>query len=196
MNNNITGVILAGGENSRMGTDKGLLTIDGKNIMERIIDAMKPSVQEIIIITNGNNYDYFGYKIYNDLIKKCGPMGGIFTALSFSKTEKNFVVSCDMPFVNKKLVQFIIENASDCEITIPSHNERLEPLCAVYDKSCTSKLEELLKKHELKLLDMLKHFKMRQISIPEDILKDNCFANINTPAEYEKVKWSKHEHSN
>ena len=128
MNNKITGVILAGGENSRMGTDKGLLPVDGENIVERIIAAMKSSVQEIIIITNGNNYDYLGYKVYNDLIKNCGPMGGIYTGLSFSKTDKNFVVSCDMPFVSKELVQFMVEGASNCQIAIPLHNGKVNIL--------------------------------------------------------------------
>lgn len=177
-----------------MGTDKGLLPVDGKNIVERAIDAMKPFVQEIIIITNGNKYDYLGYKIYNDVIKKCGPMGGIYTALSYSKTKKNFMVSCDMPFISKELVQFMIKNAIDCEIAIPLHNGKLEPLCSVYDKYCTSKLEELLKENKWKLLDMLKHFKTRQISIPENIIEGDCFANINTPAEYESVKWNKNEY--
>ncbi|MBL0309317.1 MAG: molybdenum cofactor guanylyltransferase [Bacteroidetes bacterium] len=179
-----------------MGTDKGLLVVDGKRIVERIAETLKPLVDEIIIITNGNNYDYLGYQTHNDLIKDCGPMGGIYTALSFSKTEKNFVVSCDMPFITKELVQLIIENSGDSDIAIPMHHEKLEPLCAVYDKRCQPKLGELLRDKEWKLQEALKHFKVKQILVPETVLKTNCFANINTPSEFEALKSSKNEYSN
>jgi molybdopterin-guanine dinucleotide biosynthesis protein A len=195
-NPKVTGVVLAGGKNSRMGLDKGLLMVQGKKIIERTIEAMNAAVDEIIIISNGNNYDYLGYKVYNDIIKDCGPMGGIFTALTYSKTDKNFVVSCDMPFISKYLVGFIVENSDGCKIAIPQHNEKLEPLCAVYDKSCRERFEVLLQRKELKLQDALRHFKVKQISVPENISDGNCFENINTPAEYEKLKLKKDGHTN
>ena len=192
----VTGVILAGGKNSRMGTDKGLLRVQGKRIVERIIEAMESAVDEIIIISNGNNYDYLGYKVYRDLVKDCGPMGGIFTALSCSSNPKNFVVSCDMPFVNKELVNFIIENSDDCQIAIPLNGKMLEPLCAVYDTSCVEQFEVLLKHKEWKMQDSLAHFNVKQIPIPENTFTANCFENINTPAEYETLKLEKDGYSN
>ncbi len=196
MKKGITGIILAGGKNSRMGTDKGLLLIDGKRMVERIASVLKPLVDEIIIITNGHNYDYLGYHTYKDLFRDCGPMGGIYTALQVSKTERNFIVSCDMPFLTEELVQFIIKNSVDTEIALPLHHEKLEPLCAVYDKCCLLKLEELLKSKEWGLQAALKHFTVKQISIPDTLLKENYFTNINTPAEYENQKLNKHEYSN
>lgn len=196
MKTKVTGVILAGGKNSRMGTDKGLLRVNGKKIVERTAGAMKPLVDEIIIITNGNNYEYLGFKTYKDLIKDCGPMGGIYTALHFSKTEKNLVISCDMPFITKELVEFIIQESGDSEIGIPMHNGKLEPLCAVYDKCCQTKLEELLKNKEWKLQDALGHFKVKHILVSDFMLNKNCFVNINTPAEYDNLKSSEHEYYN
>lgn len=191
----ITGVILAGGKNSRMGTDKGLLAVNGQRIVERMIGVMKSLVDEIIIISNSTNYDYLGYKIYPDLIKDCGPMGGIYTALSCSDTPKNFVVSCDMPFVSPELVRFIIENSNDCEIAIPQHGGMLEPLCAVYDKSCKEQFGVLLQSKELRMQDALRHFKVKQIPIPGNVFAENCFENINTPAEYDALKLKKDEYS-
>lgn len=179
-----------------MGTDKGLLMVNGKRIVERIIEAIKPVVDEIIIISNGNNYNYLGYKVYSDLVKDCGPMGGIYTALSYSDHPKNFVVSCDMPFLSEGLVHFMIENFKDCEIAIPHHGEMLEPLCAVYHKSCKEQFGALLKSKEWKLQDALKHFKVKQIPIPENIFTKRCFDNINTPTEYEAIKLKRNEYSN
>ena len=66
--NKITGIILAGGKNSRMGSEKGLLEVGGKKIIERIIEELKQVVDEIIILSNGNSYNHFSYKVYNDII--------------------------------------------------------------------------------------------------------------------------------
>ena len=74
MNKKLTGFILAGGKSSRMGTDKGLLPVDGEAMVQKIALAMNPVVDKIIIISNGNNYNYLGHKVYEDLIKDCGPL--------------------------------------------------------------------------------------------------------------------------
>jgi molybdenum cofactor guanylyltransferase len=186
---NITGVILAGGKNSRMGSDKGMLEVNGIKIVERIIDVMKPQVNELIIISNGKNYDNLGYLIYSDLIKECGPMGGIYTALKYSKTEKILVISCDMPFVSENVLSRLANEAANAEVVIPQHGiHKVEPLCAVYSKSCFSKFADLIKNGELKLMDTLKYFKVKQIYFPEDEKPEHVFLNINTPAEYQLHK--------
>ena len=67
--NNITGIILAGGKSSRMGTEKGLILYKNKPFVKHIIEAMKPLVNNIIIICNTRAYERFGFKCYEDLIK-------------------------------------------------------------------------------------------------------------------------------
>jgi len=183
----ITGVILAGGKNSRMGSEKGLLLVEGKTMVERIIEVLKPWVSEIIIIHNGKHYMHLGYQVYSDLIPDCGPMGGIFTALTKSSNRKNLILSCDMPFISQKLLELILENSGNCDIAIPQHRKKVEPLCAIYDKVCQPKFGELLNRKELKLMEALKLFKVRQITIPQDILKTGPFTNINTPEDYLKI---------
>jgi len=184
----ITGVILAGGKNSRMGSDKGLLEVEGKRIIERIMDELKQVVDEILIISNDNSYNYLGCKVYTDIIKDCGPMGGIHSALTHSSTEKNLIISCDMPFVSKDILQKIINGSAKCEIAIPKYDKRLEPLCAVYSKSCTHKFEELINKEEFKLKDSFKYFIVKRINFTKEELSGNEFTNINTPEEYQHIK--------
>ena len=194
-NEKITGVILAGGKNSRMGTDKGLLIVEGKNIIERIIDAMKPVVGEIMIISNGNNYNNLGYKVYSDIIKECGPMGGIHTALSFSNTEKNLVVSCDMPFLDSETLKIIVENSNECEITIPEHNGITELLCAVYSTVCRNKISQLLASGEWKLRDSLKYFNVKFFLFHSESEIEKIFSNINTKEEYKNITEKEYEHT-
>ena len=193
----ITGVVLAGGKNSRMGSDKGMLTVDGKKIIERILNAMKPVVDEIIIISNSCNYDQMGYKVYRDIIKDCGPMGGIFTALNYSNTDKILVISCDMPFISVSILTSIIESSNKGDIVIPDHSGgKLEPLCAVYSKSCLVTFVQLLSVGDWKIKDSLKHFSVRRIEFQDNQSPEHHFLNVNTPSEYQSIKQVNHEYSN
>lgn len=185
-----TGVLLAGGKNSRMGTDKGQLIIDGKKIAEKIIQELKPVTAGIMIISNGENYDRWGYKIYSDIIKNTGPMGGIFTALSLSKTEKIMVAACDMPFVKKEIFLELIENSGDCEIVVPEIDNKPQPLCGVYSTVCLNRFSRMLAGGKWKMKDALDFFKTKRIKFSE-----NHFVNINTPEEYENIKNQDYEHT-
>jgi molybdenum cofactor guanylyltransferase len=77
----ITGFILAGGQSSRMGTDKAMLQIDGKTLMERAIEICKPFCHEILISSNNPKHGNFGFAVISDEINNCGPMGGIYSCL-------------------------------------------------------------------------------------------------------------------
>ena len=80
-NNNITGIILAGGKSSRMGTDKAFLKWNNKLFIESIIDALDPLVSEIIIVSNDEKYDSFKTKRIKDVIENAGPLAGIYSGL-------------------------------------------------------------------------------------------------------------------
>src|ERR1041385_1796721 len=101
----MTGFILAGGKSSRMKEDKGLMLLNRKAIVQYVIDALKPAVKEVIIISNNEVYKQFGYQVIPDLVNDAGPMGGIFTGLSRSNTLYNFFASCDMPFITSEVIQ-------------------------------------------------------------------------------------------
>lgn len=187
---NITAVLLAGGKSSRMGTDKGILEINGIKMIESIILAVKPIVDEIIIIANNDHYDYLGYAVHKDLIKEAGPLAGIYTGLSYSNTEKNLVISCDIPFVNSGLLSYIIDNAGNCEVAVPVHNGVTEPLCAIYSKKCVNTFKKLILDNELKMHNVLNYFLTKQIFIStnQSFYNSKLFTNINTLDELNKQK--------
>ncbi len=181
----ITGIVLAGGRSSRMGSDKGLVQLEGKKFIEHILAALIPNVNEIIIVANNDNYNTFGYKVVEDIIKDCGPLGGIYTGLMNSKTENNLIVSCDIPFINEGLIRYIIENSGKAEIAVPVYKGNTEPLCAIYTKRITDRLYNLIMCKELKIQSVLRHFLTREIHITErqKFYHDKLFVNINTPEE-------------
>lgn len=187
---NITGIILAGGKSSRMGSDKGIVNLYGKKFIEHILEAVLPNVNEVIIIANNDNYNNLGYKVIKDKIKDCGPLGGIYTGLMNSKTENNIVVSCDIPFINSDLVKYIIENTSNADITVPVYKGNIEPLCAIYTKRTSDQIFNLIMNKDLKIQNILKYFITKELFITkmQKFYTDKLFVNINTQEELKQQK--------
>ena len=148
----ITGIILAGGKSTRMGSDKGFLKFNGKSFIEYSIAALKPLVSQIIIVSNNADYDIFNVKRVEDVIKEAGPLAGIYTGLKTSKTEFNLVLSCDVPLITKEILEMLIE-AQDRQsdiIQIVSQGKSM-PLIALYKKCCETQFYQLLKNDERRL---------------------------------------------
>ena len=117
-----TGIILAGGKSSRMGEDKGLVLLNGKPMIQYVIEALKEVVSDIIIISNNASYNKFRVPVYSDIIKDKGPVGGIYTGLYHSTTELNFCISCDVPMISSDFIFWLlnkkwkrIHNTSDVQ---------------------------------------------------------------------------------
>lgn len=184
----VTGYILAGGKSSRMGRDKGLLEFNGKAIIQHIIEQLQPAVSQIVIIANNAEYEKFGLTVIPDKIKDIGPAGGIYTALTHSNTQRNFILSCDLPFVTTKAIEFIIQHIAAAQIILPVHQGQLEPLFGVYSKSCLLQWSELIRQGFLKLQEMVTHFDLVKLDIAGNLLFDDpLFLNVNTPEEYKKA---------
>ncbi|PKP35407.1 MAG: molybdenum cofactor guanylyltransferase, partial [Bacteroidetes bacterium HGW-Bacteroidetes-17] len=131
----ITGIILAGGKSRRMGKEKGLIELNGKQLIQYAIEVLKPICETILISTNSNFYDFLSYQKIADEFPDSGPMGGIYSCLKASKTNQNLVLSCDMPFINSQLLKELIENSHEYDIVVPWNGEqRFEPMCAFYHK--------------------------------------------------------------
>ncbi len=185
---NTNGYILAGGKSSRMGTDKGLLLFEGKAMIQYVIEQMLPIFDKLVIVSNNPEYEKFGLEVIPDLIKDIGPAGGIYTALKHSETKLNFMVSCDMPFVNKEAVDFIFKNRNESQIVLLENQGKLEPLFGVYSKDCEDKWLQLIQQEKVKLQDMVLHFKLKKIPVENnEIFAASFFKNINTKADFDNA---------
>ena len=183
----MTGVILAGGRNSRIGQNKAFLEIGGKMIIERTIEIYKKIFDEILIITNTpEDYQYLGLKVYTDLIPNRGSLGGIYTGLHYSKSDYAFFAACDMPFLNERVIRHIIKGARDYDIIVPYYKHRLHPLHAVYSKSCLEIFRIMVEKKKLKIKGIFPKFRIKKVTnIPETKLPP--FFNINTMKDFRQA---------
>ncbi|WP_017730921.1 molybdenum cofactor guanylyltransferase [Nafulsella turpanensis] len=186
---NITAFVLAGGQSSRMGQDKGLLMLGKKRMVDYVIEALEPCVREVILIANDPAYMELGYQVLEDEEKGQGPLGGICTALKHSPSPYNFMVSCDMPFISREAVRYLMEKAGDADVTLPLTEGRIQPLCGIYAKSCLASMEAALKAGRLQLRSLMKEFDCQMLPMEESGLDFRyLFKNVNTPEEFEEAK--------
>ena len=183
----ITAIILAGGKSSRMKEDKGLVYFNGKMLVEHVIASAKKITNHIIFITANPAYRQFGYPCIEDEMKEKGPLGGIFTGLVHSSTQKNLVIGCDMPFLSQNIFIGLINNCEGVDALLTEHKGKAEPLCAIYDRSCLPHFRQRLEQNQLKITDALEGLNIRVISFDkEDWFVGNEFANINSIEELRK----------
>jgi molybdenum cofactor guanylyltransferase len=179
----VTGIILAGGKSSRMGADKGLQQLCGKPLIQYAIQALTGLCNTIIISSTSDAYQSFGYKTVADEIPGIGPMGGIYSALKQSKTEKNLILSCDLPFVSKELLSFILANSTGYQIAIPwLGNQHYEPLCGFYNLAVFDRIYNYIENGNYKLPDLFEEISINRLIINNklDFYNENLFLNVNS----------------
>jgi molybdenum cofactor guanylyltransferase len=185
---NFTGIILAGGKSKRMGTDKGMLHLNGKPFITHIYEAMKPIFGDnIVVVSSNTDYDTFGYNRIEDLILDKGPVGGLYTALKQSKTKFNLVLSVDVPLVSTELLQWLVDNHDDSYlVTQVQAGEKVSSLVAVYDRALRILLGEHLAGNQLKLRDVIAEVNPQTLKIPAKW--STQLQNINTEEDYKKIQ--------
>lgn len=183
----IAAYIIAGGKSSRMGTDKGLLLLNGKPIVSHIYEALFPIVgKNIVVVSSNPNYDFLGCDRIEDLVYDKGPVGGIYSALNHTKTNVNIIVSVDVPLVSTELLQWIVDNHSDeFQMTQIETDGKTSPLIAVYDKSLENVFKENLENDQLRLRKVIDSINHQTLKVPEKWIFQT--QNINTKEEYQRI---------
>ena len=140
----MTGVILAGGKNSRFGEEKALVKIGGLRVIDGIINTMSEVFYENIIISNNEKiYKEFGLKIFPDIQEGKGPVMGLYTALLHSSSDI-FVTACDMPFINEGVIRKIVSQLAAFDAVIPKYEGKLHFLHAAYSLRCLNVIKKKL----------------------------------------------------
>lgn len=177
-----TGIILAGGRSSRFGEDKGLYELHGKKLIEYAIDTLKPLCQEIIISTNNPEaYSFTGLKTLIDIHQGCGPLGGIHAGLTYSATDANVFISCDMPWLPTELLKKLIDNSTYYQMAVPVHKKFIETMSGYIHLNCLAEIEKSIKERRYKVLEAIKPLKVLYLNVENyDFYNEKIFININS----------------
>ncbi len=189
-----TGVILAGGKNSRLpGIKKTFRKIGDLTILESIHDVFSNLFKEVIIVVNDPK-DFAGcdMTVVTDIIPSKCALAGLHAGLFYASYPYAYLTACDTPFIKQSVIEHIVEQIEPgFEVIIPRTDDGVEPLSAVYSKGCIPLIE---KKLEENIFMIKKFFRKKKVKeIPVDQLKaldpDMRFIfNINTPEDVETAK--------
>ncbi len=181
------GFVLVGGRSSRMGQDKALLEFQGSTMAARIAEIVRGVAGNVTLIGPQDRYRDLGYTVIADRVAKCGPLGGVYTALLASRAEWNLMVACDMPFVTAALLDELFAAAesgpSTVDCIVPESAHGLDPLCAVYHRRCAPAAHRAIERNIFKMHEFVSTLRVLKHTIADSA----PLANLNTPAE-----WSRH----
>ena len=186
-------VIQAGGQSTRMGQDKGLLQFGKYKMVEYILHQVSGMGEKNFIVSNRpEEYKEFGLPVYTDIYHNIGPLGGFHTIFSFLEMEYALVLACDMPFINRDLINYLLSLASDYDIVVPrlNHNKFVKPFRAVYSKRCMPAVEKAIEQNHRRVISFFDDVRVRYLEKDEIHIYDpdeRSFFNVNTPEDLQKA---------
>ena len=188
MNISSTGVIQAGGKSTRMGgAPKALAEVGGRTVIERVVAALVPVLDDILIVTNTpDRYAFLGLPMVPDVFPDHGSLGGIYSGLRAARGATAFTVACDMPFLHPDVARLVVERAAEADVVIPRVGDQLETMHAAYGKACLPHMEERLRAGQLRIVGFFD--RVRVLEVPEATVApirapEIVFMNVNTPDE-------------
>ncbi|MDQ3225168.1 MAG: molybdenum cofactor guanylyltransferase [Chloroflexota bacterium] len=192
----LSAAVLAGGKSQRMGSDKALMSLvaGGPALLSLVLARLETVSNDVFIVANDyDRYDQFGYRVVADVHADAGPLGGIHSAVSKARQQHTLVVACDMPFLNRGLLQRMAEEPRDYDVLVPeipgeSRQGRGEmvyqTLHAIYGRTCQSVIEERIASGARQVMGLFEDVQVRTIDLSEVLHFDPellSFFNANTP---------------
>jgi len=190
----VAGIVLAGGQSSRMGRDKALLQLGGLRLLVRTARLIQSAVGgPATVVGGGAAYRSLGLRVLEDDWPGAGPLGAIATTLRVSEAPWCLVVACDLPYLTKEWLDYLIARAlaSEADAVVPISSGGAEPLCAAYHQKCAPVIRAALEAGTRKVTDGLASLLLETISPMECKPFDRdglLFKNMNSPADYQEAQ--------
>jgi molybdopterin-guanine dinucleotide biosynthesis protein A len=192
MKKQMAGVILSGGKSLRMGQDKAFIEIAGLPMIERILRVLGDLFEETLVVANQTDpYRRLDTSVYTDAIPGRGALGGLYTGLLFSSFDTAFCVGCDMPFLSPSLISYLADEIEGHDAVVPRTADGLQPLHAVYSKTCLGAIRRVIDENKEKIIDIYPLVNVKVI--PESDFSflagwKESFLNVNTPEDLDQAK--------
>jgi len=187
----VTCAILAGGKSKRMGRDKALIPVGDRALLSRVYAVAEEVFTDILVLSNLHTHlDKVRAPIVKDVIPRQGPMIGIVSALLYARTPYVFVLACDMPFLRKDAIEYVLTAARGEDIVIPKTEKGFEPLHALYNRSCISPLLSAIERGRMKIPDIFPLLSVKVVEGKEVFMSQglSIFTNINTEEDLSRAQ--------
>ncbi|HHX87652.1 MAG TPA: molybdenum cofactor guanylyltransferase [Firmicutes bacterium] len=187
-------IVLAGGDSRRIGQPKTLLKLNGETLLERVISLLKPCFSQITLVTDcGHLYEHLAVNITRDLFtgQNKNPLRGIHAGLLASTLPCQFVVACDMPFLNIDLIKYMGLAALEYDVVVPKVGPYYQPLHAYYSRACIKIVERQMLNRDFKITNFYSQLNIRTVGLNEITKFDpdqSSFFNVNTWDDFYRAK--------
>ncbi len=190
---NCSAIVLAGGRASRLGgANKALLEIGGVRLVDRVLAAIRPLVDQILMVGHLlGDLKLPGVEIVPDRQPGGSALLGIYSGMLAARNPVSLVVACDMPFLSTPLLQRIATLSEGYDITVPRVGAHLEALHAAYRRDCLPVMEEALQAGRHKIIDFYPRVRVQEVAEMELRALDpelRSFFNINTPTDLQRAR--------
>ncbi|MDX1518672.1 MAG: molybdenum cofactor guanylyltransferase MobA [Gammaproteobacteria bacterium] len=189
--NDITAVILAGGKATRMGgEDKGLVELNGRPMIEYVIESLLPQAGKLLINANRNSEQYrrYGFEVIADSLDGFhGPLAGIASAMQVVDTKYLVTAPCDSPLLPVDLVPRLGQRlvADNADIAVANNGERLQPVFAIMKTGLLQSLLNYLENGDRKIDRWYAQHHTVDVDFSD---KPETFLNINSPDDLSRIE--------
>ena len=178
-----------------MGQDKAFIEINGVPIILRVFAVLDRLFRETIIVANQKEtYAELNIPVYSDLVPGQGALGGLYTGLLHSTFPYSFCVACDMPFLDRALIEYLLTRIDQYDAVVPRTSDGLQPLHAIYSKQCLEPIRHLLDLEKTKIMDFYPLIRLQIVDEKDFLTLDperKSFTNVNTPEELQRLQKKK-----
>ncbi len=175
-----------------MGADKALVRLDNRPLIVRLAGALGPLTDDLFIAGgDAGACEHFGLPHVADHFPAGAALAGVYTALAAARHRLCFVIACDLPFVPPAAVRALAGMAGEADAVVPRSRRGLEPLCAVYSKSCLAPVRRCIERGELSIQKLLGDIRTRYVdggAMPAFAGEEDAFFNVNTPADLREAE--------
>lgn len=180
----LTGILLAGGNSTRFGSDKGLAFFKGRTLIERSAEVLAPFCGEVLISSGNPGHRRFGYRVVPDLVEDSGPLMGLFSSLQASRSSLNLVMAVDNVLIEGSYYAYLLETSYRMyDAAVPFLEGRyFEPLAGFYSKSILPAMSAMIRSGNFRLPDLLRQSKVLRLDVERDFkgYNPNYFRSANT----------------
>jgi len=199
MIDDIACVVLVGGESRRMGEDKASLNLNGKAMVERVIEVVRPLFKLLYIGAHedGSLYKASGLPVIVDTLAGRGPALGVCAALEEVSEEWVFIVSCDLPMLSAGVIKYLATLTEGFDAVVPLIGGRAQTTCAFYSRACLVPLSERVAAGEkggrslTRFLEETEGLRVRYVTeaeLGEIDPSTDSFIDVDTPGELEEAE--------
>ncbi|MGQ0570594.1 MAG: molybdenum cofactor guanylyltransferase [Armatimonadota bacterium] len=182
----LTGIVLAGGQSRRMGTNKAFVNVDGVPMIERVLRALDAGCAEILIVAKDPaGYAHLGPRVIADESSEQTPLVGVCSGLRVATTPWAFVAACDLPYLSPEAVRLLARLALGYDAAVPRIRALWHPLHAVYARAALPLIDARRAAGERRMTVALDALRVRPITADELAEADptlRTLRNVNSPA--------------